>query len=105
MAQSDNVLTKVHVLILYMVPQMAKFQRDRKFTLGDHILAKLLEVQERCIRAYQGREKRAHLEGANVAFWGANAGDKQNGAGGPGNSGERPAGPACSHPDSSAALP
>lgn len=66
MAQSDNVLTKMQDLLLYMAPQLAKFPRDYKFTLGDRIFTRLLEVQEHCVRAYYKREKRGHLEEANV---------------------------------------
>ena len=68
MAQSDNVLTKMQDLILYMTPQLAKFPRDYKFTLGDRIFTRLLEVQEQCVRAYYKREKRAYLEEANVTL-------------------------------------
>ena len=45
---------------------MSKFSRDQKFVLGDRIEVKLLEVQERCLRAYYGREKRTHLIEANL---------------------------------------
>lgn len=37
MATSDNVLTKLHDLLLYIIPQLAKFPRDQKFILGDRI--------------------------------------------------------------------
>ena len=66
MATSDNVLTKLHDLLLYLIPQLGKFPRDQKFLLGDRIETKLLDVQERCIRAYYSREKRAHLQEANL---------------------------------------
>lgn len=66
MAESDNILTKLHDLLLYLIPQLNKFPRDQKFVLGDRIQTKLLEVQECCLRAYYGREKRAHLLEANL---------------------------------------
>jgi hypothetical protein len=66
MAESDNILTKLHDLLLYMLPQLNKFPRDQKFVLGDRIETKLLEVQECCLRAYYGRDKRAHLLEANL---------------------------------------
>ena len=59
MATSDNVLTKLHDLLLYIIPQLGKFPRDEKFLLADRIETRLLDVQERCIRAYY-RHKRAH---------------------------------------------
>ena len=51
MANSDNVLTKLHDLLLYLIPQLGKFPRDQKFLLADRIQAKLMGVQERCVRA------------------------------------------------------
>lgn len=68
MAESDNVLTKMHDLLLYALPQIGQFPRDQKFILGDRIETRLLEVQERCIRAYYSRDKRAHLTEANLTL-------------------------------------
>ena len=66
MATSDNVLSKLHDLLLYLIPQLSKFPRDQKFLLGDRIETRLLDVQERCLRAYYSREKRVHLQEANL---------------------------------------
>ena len=66
MAETDNILTKLHDLLLYVIPQLGKFPRDQKFVLGDRIQTKLLEVQEFCLRAYYGRDKRGHLLEANL---------------------------------------
>ena len=68
MAEGDNILTKLHELLLYVIPQLGKFPRDQKFVLGDRIEVKLLEVQERCLRAYYHREKREHLLEANMTI-------------------------------------
>ncbi|MBP7826387.1 MAG: diversity-generating retroelement protein Avd [Verrucomicrobia bacterium] len=68
MAESDNVLTKLHDLLVYLVPQLNRFPRDQKFVLGDRIETKLLAVQESCLRAYYGREKRPHLIEANLGL-------------------------------------
>jgi len=68
MAESDNVLTKLHDLLVYLVPQLNRFPREQKFVLGDRIEVKLLEVQESCLRAYYGREKRPHLIEANLGL-------------------------------------
>jgi hypothetical protein len=59
MAESDNILTKLQDLLLYMIPQLNKFPRDQKFVLGDRIENKLLDVQELCLRAYYGRDTTA----------------------------------------------
>ena len=63
LAESDNILTKLQDLLLYLIPQLNKFPRDQKFVLGDRIETKLLDVQEFCPRAYYGRDKRGHLLG------------------------------------------
>ena len=68
MAESDNVLTKLHDLLVYLVPQLSRFPRDQKFVLGDRIEVKVLEVQESCLRAYYGRDKRPHLLEANLTL-------------------------------------
>ena len=66
MAENDNILTKLQDLLLYLIPQLNKFPRDQKFVLGDRIETKLLEVQEFCLRAYYGRDKRGHLLEVNL---------------------------------------
>jgi len=66
MAESDNILTKLQDLLVYLIPQLNKFPRDQKFVLGDRIEHKLLEVQEDCLRAYYSRDKRGHLLEANL---------------------------------------
>jgi len=48
MAESDNILTKLQDLLLYLIPQLNKFPRDQKFVLGDRIENKLLDVQADC---------------------------------------------------------
>ena len=55
MAEQENILTKLHDLLLYVVPVLARVPRDHKFTLGDRILLRLLDVQECCVMAYYGR--------------------------------------------------
>jgi len=66
MAESDNILMKLHDLLMYLIPQLSKFPRDQKFLMGDRIETKVLDVQECCVRAYYSREKRGHLLEANV---------------------------------------
>ena len=44
MAESDNILTKLQDLLIYLIPQLNKFPRDQKFVLGDRIETKLLDV-------------------------------------------------------------
>jgi hypothetical protein len=66
MAESDNILTKLHDLLVYVIPQINKFPRDQRFVLGDRLETKLLDVQESCLRAYYSRDKRGHLLEANL---------------------------------------
>jgi hypothetical protein len=66
MAESDNILTKLHDLLVHLIPQLNRFPRDQKFVLGDRIETKVLDVQESCLRAYYSRDKRAHLLEANL---------------------------------------
>ena len=66
MAESDNILTKLQDLLVYLIPQLNKFPRDQKFELGDRIENKVLAVQVDCLRAYYSRDKRGHLLEANL---------------------------------------
>lgn len=68
MANSDNVLTKLHGLLLYLIPQLGRFPRDQKFLLADRIENRLLDVHERCIRLNNNlgfRSARGILRGAS----------------------------------------
>jgi hypothetical protein len=62
----ENVVTRIHDLCFYIVPQLARFSRDQKFVLGDRIETKILDVQEQCLRAYCGRDEIAYLTEANL---------------------------------------
>jgi len=66
MATSDNILLKLHELLVYLLPQLNKFPRDQKFVLGDRIETKVLDVQESCLRAYYSRDNRGYLLEANL---------------------------------------
>ncbi len=68
MSESENILTRLHDLLLYAVPVLAKFPRDHKFTLGDRVLNRLLDVQQECLRAYYGKEKMGPLTEANLVL-------------------------------------
>ncbi len=68
MAENDNILTKLHDLLLYLVPLLAKFPRDQKFLLADRLQVKVMDVQESCLRAYYGRDKLHQLDEANMGL-------------------------------------
>jgi len=65
---AGNVLTKIHDLLLYSIPQLAKMPRDQKYLLGDRIETKMLEVLEHAIRASYRKDKRPHLVEADMAL-------------------------------------
>jgi hypothetical protein len=46
MAESDNILTKLQDLLVYLIPQLNKFPRDQKFVIGGRIETKLLTMRD-----------------------------------------------------------
>jgi hypothetical protein len=60
MAESDNILTRLQDLLVYLIPQLNKFPRDQKFVPGERIETKLLDVQEFC-RIRQAEHVRLNL--------------------------------------------
>ena len=55
-----------HELLLWLIPQLDKFPRARRFTLGERIEAGLLEVMELLVEAAYTRNKDASLRRANL---------------------------------------
>ncbi|MEK6804214.1 MAG: diversity-generating retroelement protein Avd [Nitrospirota bacterium] len=55
-----------HELLLWLIPQLDKFPRVRRFTLGERIEAGLLVVLELLVEAAYSRNKEAPLRRANV---------------------------------------
>jgi hypothetical protein len=68
MAEKENIIEKMHDLLLYTLPQLSKFPRDQKFILADRIEGHLLDVLELLITAYYStrEEKTAHLKRVNL---------------------------------------
>ena len=73
MAESENILTKLQDLLVYLIQQLNKFPRDQKFVLGDRIETKLLDVKEDCLRAYYS-QARASAGGQSATGSGAASG-------------------------------
>ena len=44
MAESDNILTKLHDLLLYVISQINRFPHNQCFVLGGRIVTKVLET-------------------------------------------------------------
>ena len=54
-----------HDLLLWMIPCIDQFPRIRRFTLGEKIESKLLEILECLVDAAYSRDKRRALMHAN----------------------------------------
>ena len=55
-----------HDLLTWLIPQLDKFPRNRRFTLGERLETKLLEVLELLVEAAYTRNKAVLLNRANV---------------------------------------
>ena len=54
--------------LLWLVPTVEKFPRAQKFLLGDRIQGTALDVLEALIEATYTRDRRAHLDRANLGL-------------------------------------
>ncbi|TXH67411.1 MAG: diversity-generating retroelement protein Avd [Thiothrix sp.] len=54
-----------HQLLLWLIPQLDKFPRDRRFTLGERLETRLLHVLELLVAATYTTEKTHLLKQAN----------------------------------------
>ncbi len=69
MAHSESILTLTYDFLLYLVPQVSKYPRDQKFTLGDRIQNLAHDILDDFIIAYYSSvasEKIERLKKANV---------------------------------------
>ena len=55
-----------HELLVWLIPQLDKFPRARRFTLGDRLEGALLEVLELLVDAAYSRSKQGALARANL---------------------------------------
>jgi len=55
-----------HQLLLWMIPQLDRFPRARRFTVGERLEAGLLEVLELLVEAAWSRDKQKVLRRANL---------------------------------------
>lgn len=65
-ATVPQAVQSCHELLLWLIPQLDKFPRARRFTLGERLEAGLLEVLELLVEAAYQRNKEAALRRANV---------------------------------------
>jgi len=66
MGNEIPAVTKLYDIILWLVPQVEKFPRDYKFTLGDRIINNLLDSLETLLEAAYSREKQPLLKRLNL---------------------------------------
>ena len=59
-------VTKLYDIILWLMPQVEKFPRSVKFTLGDRVIVNLLDSLETLIEAVYTRDRQAHLRRLNL---------------------------------------
>lgn len=68
-ARATGAALETHYrFILWLVPTVERFPRNRKFLLGDRIQSTAMDVLERLIEATYTRRRSGHLAGANLGL-------------------------------------
>lgn len=62
---TPNAVQSCHQLIVWMIPQLDKFPRNRRFTMGERIESGLLSVLAELVEASYSRNNTAMLRRAN----------------------------------------
>lgn len=62
---TPKAIEDCHELLRWIIPQLDKFPRNHRFTLGERLETALLEVLEALVAAAYSGDKRADLELAN----------------------------------------
>ena len=65
-ASVPQAVQSCHELLLWLIPQLDKLPRARRFTLGERIEAGLIEVLELLVEAAYTRNKEIPLRRANL---------------------------------------
>lgn len=66
MISGPQIVTRVYDLLLYLLPQIAKFPRAHRFQLGAHFEKQLYEIFEGMITASYTRERLPLLRRLNI---------------------------------------
>ena len=66
---TPQAVQAAHELLLWIIPQIDKFPRLRRFTLGERLESALLEVLEATLEAAFTPRKQAALDRANLRAW------------------------------------
>ncbi len=65
-ASVPQAVQSCHDLLLWLIPQLDKFPRSRRFTLGERLETGLLDVLESLVDAAYSRNKETSLKRANL---------------------------------------
>ena len=65
MADEMRAVTKAYDFTLWLLPHLAKFSRDHRFTLGNRLEDGALEILDLLVQASYAAEKQALLRQAN----------------------------------------
>ena len=60
-----KVIEDSHLLLQWLVPLLDKFPRNRRFTVGERLESRLLEMLQHLVEAAYSREKSESLQQAN----------------------------------------
>lgn len=60
------IVTKTYDLILYLVPQIAKFSKQQRYTLGERIESMTLDILSLLVEARYTKDKADLLKRANI---------------------------------------
>ena len=63
--KTPQAVQRCHELMVWMIPQLDKMPRQRRFTLGDKLELILLEVLENLVTAAYSKDKQRLLQQAN----------------------------------------
>ena len=61
-----SAITKTYDLVLWLLPHIAKFPREHRFTLGNRLEEGVLEILETLVEASYAKEKVLLLQKANL---------------------------------------
>ena len=64
--KTPQAVQSCHALVRWLIPQLDKFPRLRRFTLGERLESALLAVLELLVEAAYTRNKQAALQRANL---------------------------------------
>ena len=66
--RTGPALESMYRFALWLIPTVEQFPRRQKFLLGDRLQATALDVLERLIEATYTRDRRGHLNAANLGL-------------------------------------